>query len=117
MVYLNEGSTSEGRQDVKEEETQWACFFQVKNKDLSSSIIKTTESGVLIPPHLSSCISLKVLDLLLLPKVICSICSRSSFFFTMSELTLLRRFFHLLRSWSQSKLKSPGASFRADSKF
>lgn len=63
--------------------------------------------------YLSSCISLKVLDLLLLllpllpllMPVICSILSLSSFFFTMSELTLLRRLFHLLRSCSQIKQK------------
>lgn len=48
--------------------------------------------------HLSSCISLKVFDFLVPAEVICSICSRSSFFFTMSELTLLRLFFHLERS-------------------
>lgn len=49
--------------------------------------------------HLLSCISLKVLDVLeLLVEVFCSVCSLSSFFFTISEFTLLRLFFHLVRS-------------------
>lgn len=47
--------------------------------------------------------------------MICSIFSRSSFFFTMSELTLLRRFFHLLRSCSKSKPRAPRASFHGSS--